>query len=150
MDVKESRDSVLQEIRRENADKPGKELGLVQNELHYFDGVDEDSFWPLTVDLIEEFITGEIDENRYQDVIRHYYLKKGWKLYTVLELLKTLCRQALVCNSPDPKEKTGELIARFMESRLSEETSYKSEIGARRYAEKCVKDGELFVICWVS
>jgi len=148
-DVKESKDSVLEELRRENANKPGKQLGLLPDEMNFFEDPNPETFWPRTVELIEDYITGEIDESRYQDVLRHYYLKNGWTLYTMPDLLRTLCRQALICNNSDSKEKTPDLIQQFLTSRQQEETSYQAEISARKFAEKCVKDGEMFVICWV-
>ncbi|KAI0839135.1 paired amphipathic helix protein Sin3b [Hypoxylon sp. FL0890] len=147
-DVKESKESVSEEIIRSKSKKPAKELGIAVNEINYFDENDPASFWPKTVELIEDYITGEIDENRYQEVLRHYYLKKGWTLYTIQDLLKTLCRLSLTCTSPDSKEKTPDLINHFLSSRHNEETSYHTEISARKYAEKCIKDGDLFVICW--
>ncbi|KAI0107869.1 hypothetical protein GGR51DRAFT_145759 [Nemania sp. FL0031] len=147
-EVKESRDSVLTAITRLKSKKPAKDLGITVNEINYFDENDPASFWPKTVELIEDYITGEIDENRYQEVFRHYYLKKGWKLYTILDLLKTLCRLSLTCTSSDAKEKTPDLIQQFLNSRQQEETSYQTEISARKFAEKCIKDGDMFVICW--
>ncbi|KAI5859667.1 hypothetical protein GGS23DRAFT_584614 [Durotheca rogersii] len=147
-DVKDSRESVSQEILRSKSKKPAKELGISVNEINYFDENDPASFWPKTVELIEDYITGEIDENRYQEVLRHYYLKKGWTLYTIQDLLKTLCRLSLTCTSPDSKEKTPDLIQQFLSTRHHEETSYQTEISARKFAEKCIKDGDMFVICW--
>ncbi|KAI0008162.1 hypothetical protein F4779DRAFT_618924 [Xylariaceae sp. FL0662B] len=147
-DVKESGDSVTEQIARSRCKKPAKELGISVNEINYFDENDPASFWPKTVELIEDFITGEIDENRYQEVLRHYYLKKGWTLYTIQDLLKTLCRLSLTCTSSDSKEKTPDLIQQFLTSRHQEETSYQTEISARKFAEKCIKDGDMFVICW--
>lgn len=149
-DVKDSKDSVSEEIARAKSKKPAKELGITFNEIKYFDENDPASFWPKTKELIEDYITGEIDENRYQEVLRHYYLKKGWTLYTIQDLLKTLCRLSLTCTSPDAKEKTPDLIQHFLNTRQNEETSYQTEISARKYAEKCIKDGDMFVICWVS
>ncbi|KAI1455887.1 paired amphipathic helix protein Sin3b [Annulohypoxylon moriforme] len=146
--VKDSKNSVSEEIIRSKSKKPAKELGISINEINYFDENDPASFWPKTVELIEDYITGEIDENRYQEVLRHYYLKKGWTLYTIQDLLRTLCRLSLTCTSPDSKEKTPDLINHFLNSRHNEETSYQTEISARKYAEKCIKDGDMFVICW--
>ena len=154
-DVKLSTDSVLEEMERESAEKPAKILGLVHDGLHFFDSdnggaVDTATFWPKTVELIEDFINAEVDENRFQDVLRHYYLQKGWKLYTIMDLLKTLCRIALSCNNPDAKgEKTKELVKAYLDSRQQTETSFQNEISARKFAEKCIKDGEMFVIGWV-
>ncbi|TID07212.1 Paired amphipathic helix protein pst1 [Colletotrichum higginsianum] len=148
-DVKESKESVLEEINRVNRPRPAKDIGLADNTLSYFGPNDDPStFWPKTLELVEEYITGDIDEVRYQDVLRHYYLKSGWKLYTIQDLLKTLCRLALTCSSTDAKEKTPDLIQQYLHSREKEETNYQAEIAARKYAEKCVKDGEMFVICW--
>ncbi|KAK0657376.1 hypothetical protein B0T16DRAFT_401579 [Cercophora newfieldiana] len=148
-DVKGSRESVLQEICRQKAEKPAKILGLVHEDTQYFDNEDSETFWPNTVTLIEDYLNGEVDESRYQDVLRHFYLKKGWTLYTIQDLLKTLCRIGLACNNPDAKgEKTKELVKAYLESRQQEETSFQNEISARKFAEKCIKDGEMFVICW--
>lgn len=149
-DVKENTSSVKAEIERERADKPAKALGLSRDDLRFFDDVEGEDYWPKTAELIEEFINSDIDENRYQDVLRHYYLKNGWTLYTIQDLLKTLCRLALICNNSDAKEKTPDLIAHFLSSRQHEETSYQTEIASRKFADKCIKDGEMFVICWVS
>ncbi|EGZ77928.1 hypothetical protein NEUTE2DRAFT_154470 [Neurospora tetrasperma FGSC 2509] len=148
-EVKASKDSVLEEIRRETAVKPAKILGMVNPGLHYFDDKNPETFWPRTVELIEDFINGEIDESRYQDVLRHYYLRKGWTIYTIQDLLKTLCRIGLACNNPDAKgEKTKELVRAYLESRQQETTSFQNEISARKFAEKCIKDADMFVISW--
>ncbi|KAM0524149.1 hypothetical protein ACHAPE_001407 [Trichoderma viride] len=149
LDIKDSKDAVAFAIDRLNKPKPARDLGFTENHMTFFDPTEEPSkFWPKTLELIEDYITGEIDENRYQDVMRHYYLKNGWKLYTIQDLLKTLCRLALTCKSLDAKEKTPDLIQQYLLSREKEETSYQTEISARKFAEKCVKDGDLFVVCW--
>ncbi|KAL7901807.1 hypothetical protein HDV63DRAFT_376636 [Trichoderma sp. SZMC 28014] len=149
LDIKDSKDAVAFAIERLNKPKPARDLGFTENHMTFFDPSEEPSkFWPKTLELIEDYITGDIDENRYQDVMRHYYLKNGWKLYTIQDLLKTLCRLALTCKSLDAKEKTPDLIQQYLLSREKEETSYQTEISARKFAEKCVKDGDLFVVCW--
>ncbi|KAK5992487.1 Transcriptional regulatory protein SIN3 [Cladobotryum mycophilum] len=149
LDIKESKDHVAAEIERLNRPKPARDLGFTENHMTFFEANDDPSkFWPKTLELVEDYITGEIDENRYQDVMRHYYLRNGWKLYTIQDLLKTLCRLALTCSSTDAKEKTPDLIHQYLTSREREETSYQTEISARKFAEKCVKDGDIFVICW--
>ncbi|OIW24080.1 hypothetical protein CONLIGDRAFT_637317 [Coniochaeta ligniaria NRRL 30616] len=153
-EVKNSTKTVVEEIRRENAEKPAKALGIARDDLHFFDDIEDpenntDKFWPRTVELVEDFINGETDEARYQDILRHYYLKTGWKIYNIQDHLKTLCRIGLSCNNPDSKgEKTKELVREYLASRQQEETSYQTEISARKFAEKCIKDGEMFVICW--
>ncbi|KAM0251841.1 hypothetical protein ACHAP5_001504 [Fusarium lateritium] len=148
-DLKEAKEIVAREVERLNKEKPARDIGFTENHMRFFDANDDpDSYWPKTLELIEEYITGEVDESRYQDVMRHYYLKTGWKVYTIQDLLKTICRLALTCSSTDAKEKTPDLIAQFQASREREETSYQTEISARKFAEKCVKDGDVFVICW--
>jgi paired amphipathic helix protein Sin3a len=149
-DVKNSKDNVAKEVERLTKQKPARDIGISENHMTFFGANDDPStYWPRTVELIEDFITGEVDESRYQDVMRHYYLRNGWKLYTIQDLLKTLCRLALTCSSTDAKEKTPDLIQQYINSRQKQETSYQTEISARKFAEKCVKDGELFAIRWV-
>ncbi|KAJ4046154.1 Transcriptional regulatory protein sin3 [Fusarium oxysporum] len=148
-DLKEAKEVVAKEVERLNKQKPARDIGFTENHMKFFDTNDDpDSYWPKTLELIEEYITGDVDESRYQDVMRHYYLKTGWKVYTIQDLLKTLCRLALTCSSTDVKEKTPDLIAQYQANREREETSYQTEISARKFAEKCVKDGDIFVICW--
>jgi len=150
-EVKEAEQSVVNSILRIQRSRPSKEVGLSTELQNFFTENDSaDLYWPKTMELIEDYITGEIDENRYQDILRHYYLATGWKLYTIQDLIRTLCRLALTCSSSDGKEKTNDLIKQFLQSREREETSYQTEISARKFAEKCIKDGEMFVICWVS
>ncbi|KND91067.1 Transcriptional regulatory protein SIN3 [Tolypocladium ophioglossoides CBS 100239] len=149
VEVKGHKEAVLHEIERLGKPKPARDIGFSDNAMNYFDGGDEvTKFWSRTMELVEEYITGDIEEPRYQDVLRHYYLRSGWKLYTIQDQLRTLCRLALTCSSTDAKEKTPDLIQQYFASRDKEETSYQTEISARKFAEKCVKDGDIFVICW--
>ena len=151
LNIKDSQEIVAGAIERLSRPRPARDIGFTENPMTFFDSSDApETFWPKTVELIEDYITGDVDENRYQDVLRHYYLKNGWKLYTIQDLLKTLCRLALTCSSTDVKEKSPDLIHQYMSTRDKEETSYQTEISGRKFAEKCVKDGDLFVICWVS
>ncbi|KAJ4329248.1 Transcriptional regulatory protein sin3 [Fusarium piperis] len=148
-DLKDSKAAVAKEVDRLSKPKPARDIGFTENHMKFFDRNDDpDTYWPKTLELIEEYITGDVEETRYQDVMRHYYLKAGWKVYTIQDLLKTLCRLALTCSSTDAKEKTPDLIQQYIASREKEETSYQTEISARKFAEKCVKDGDIFVICW--
>jgi paired amphipathic helix protein Sin3a len=150
-DIKGSTASVSEEIVRLNRDKPAHDLGLIDNKMEFFTSNDDPStFWKRTCELIEEYITGDVDEARYQEVLRHYYLKNGWTLYTIQDLLKTMARLSLTCWTPDTKDKTKELVDRFYSSLENEETKFVTEIEARKAAEKSVKDGDLFVIRWVS
>ncbi|CAN8101622.1 unnamed protein product [Discula destructiva] len=148
-EVKENFGSVKHELDREKMNKPAKDLKLINDEPQWFKDCKAHEHWGRTVQLIENFIDQEdMDENSYQDILRRYYLTNGWKLYTIQDLLKTLCRLALVCNNNDSKEKTSDLIKHYLQTRQNEETSYQVEISSRKFAEKCIKDGEMFVIRW--
>jgi paired amphipathic helix protein Sin3a len=147
-DIKNSEDDVIAEVQRARSHKPAKDIGLLDDKNDYFGRDTGESYYSRTLALIEDFITGEIEEGKYQDFLRHYYLKKGWQLYTVTELLKSLCRVGAVCASADAKEKTPDLIDQFLLNREKEETSYNAEINLRKQAEKYIKDGELFLIRW--
>lgn len=150
-EVKENTDSVTEELEREMMHKPAKDLNLINDEPKWFKDCAKHEYWGRTVQLIEKFIDQEdMDENSYQDILRRYYLKNGWKLYTIQDLLKTLCRLALVCHNSDSKEKTSDLVKHYFQTRQNEETSFQIEINSRTFAEKCIKDGEMFVIRWAS
>lgn len=150
-DVKDNSRDVAAEVARLNRPRAARDIGLAENPMNFFKTEDDPSeHWSKTVELIEEYITGDIDEVRYQDVLRHYYLRNGWKLYTIQDLLKTLCRLALTCSSNDSKEKTPDLIHQYVSNREKDETNWQTEIASRKFVEKCVKDGEMFVISWVS
>ncbi|KAL5614953.1 uncharacterized protein BROUX77_000790 [Berkeleyomyces rouxiae] len=148
-DVKNSSDSVKLSIARLTRPKPGKDIGFIEERIRFFDAQTETSvFWSRTLELVEEYIAGDVDELKYQEILRHYFMNSGWKLYTIQDLLKTLCRLALTSTSSDAKEKTPEIIAQYLASREREETSYLTEINMRKFVEKCVRDGEMFAFSW--
>jgi len=147
-DVKNSEADAQIEANRARVSKPAKDLSLIDGSKdQYFDG--EGTFYSRTLSLVEEFITGDLEETKYQDYLRHVYLKKGWQLYTIMDHLKQLCKLGSACSSVDSKEKTSELLELFYRDREIKETSWSSEIRLRKQAEKLIKDGELFVIRWV-
>lgn len=148
-DVKKSESDVIAEVNRARSEKPAKKIGLLDEKNDYFGRDTIESYYTKTLMLVEDFIIGEIEEGKYQDFLRHYYLKKGWQLYSITDLLKTLCRLGSTCASLDSKEKTPDLIEQFTRNRESKETSFNAEINMRKQAEKYIKDGELFLIKWV-
>jgi paired amphipathic helix protein Sin3a len=148
--IKDSEQEVIEEIRRAKRPKPAKEIGLIDDKGDFFSDDISGDYYSKALFVIEEFITGDMDETRYQDFFRRYYLKKGWALYTIQELLKSVCRQAAACSGSDNKDKTPDIIDLFAENREKEETTYNTEINLRKQVEKFVKDGEMFLIKYVS
>ncbi|RDW87684.1 hypothetical protein BP5796_03378 [Coleophoma crateriformis] len=147
-ELKNAEEDVREEVRRSKLKKAAKEIGLIDDRNDYFGDDTGESYYIRALSLIEDFINGDVEEPRYQDFLRHYYLKKGWQLYTIVDLLKSLCRLGSTCSSLDNKEKTPDLIAQFYANRETKETSYNTEINLRKQAEKYIKDGELFLIRW--
>jgi paired amphipathic helix protein Sin3a len=148
-EIKESEDEAVSEGRRAKVPKPAKEIGLLDDQVDYYTPVGSEGYYGRTLTMVEDFILGDLEEAKFQDFLRHYYLKKGWQIYTVMDLLKSLCRQAVVCSSNDSKERTPDLIEQFYHDKESKETSFNAEINLRKQADKYIKDGELFVIRWV-
>jgi len=148
-DIKDSEDDAISEGNRARTAKPAREIGLIDDKNDYFGLADGESYYQKTLGLVEDFLTSDLDELKYQDFLRHYYLKKGWQLYTITDLLKQLCRLGATCSAPDTKEKTPDLLQQFYNDRESKETSYNAEINLRKQADKYIKDGELFLIRWV-
>ena len=150
-EVKDSEGDAKAEAERARNAKPAKDIGYIDQPHNYYSNVEDgDSYYNRTLELAEEFVKGEIEEAKYHDILRHYYLKKGWQIYTITDLLKSLCRLGATCSSGDYKEKTPDLLVQWFGNRDLPETSYNVEINLRKQADKYIKDGELFLIRWVS
>lgn len=149
--LKDSEDEAKQEEARATAPKPAKDLGLIPQSDEFFrPSRYKDTYYSRTLRLIEDFINNDLEEPKYQENLRNWFLKNGWRLYSITDLLKNLCRASTHCSSEDSKEKTPALLDQFYKNRQNEETSYSAEINMRKQADKYIKDGELFQIEWVS
>lgn len=151
-EIKDSEDEALEELARLTRDKPARDMGLMNYRDDYYALVPEsgESYYRRTNSLVHDFISGEIDENAYQAALRQYYLKRGWRLYTIQDFLKQLARHGATCSSNDVKEKTPLLLDLFYNNKPSKETTYNTEINMRMQAQKYIKDGDLFLVQWHS
>jgi paired amphipathic helix protein Sin3a len=148
-EIKESEADAVSAGNRARVAKPAKEIGLLDEKNDHYGLADGESYYARTLTLIEDFVTGDLEEAKYQDFLRHFYLKKGWQLYTIMDLLKSLCRQGVICSSNDAKERTPDLLEQFYHDKELKEGSFNIEINLRKQADKYIKDGEVFVIRWV-
>jgi len=148
-DIKNCEDEAVSEGIRARTPKPAKDIGLLEEKTDLYWGATGESYYSRTLSLVEDFVTGDLEEAKFQDYLRHYYLQKGWQLYTVTDLLKQLCRLGAVCSSVDAKEKTPDLLDQFYQDRELKEISFNGEINLRKFADKNLKEAELFVIRWV-
>ncbi|KAI6251425.1 Paired amphipathic helix protein pst1 [Erysiphe necator] len=148
-DLKLSEQDAVESGNRASLPKPAKEIGLDNRQVTP-PPINGESYYSRAKKLIEDFISGDVEEASYQNWLRQYYLKKGWQVYTILDLLKSLSRSAAICSSNDPKEKTPDFIHRFYQNRQSPQTTYNTELELRVRASKFIKDGELFMIQWNS
>ncbi|KAF4635150.1 hypothetical protein G7Y89_g2941 [Cudoniella acicularis] len=133
-EIKESEDEAKQEGMRQSEIKPAHGVGLLEPRPDNYPG-NVESYYAKTLILVEDFINGEVEEAKYQDFLRHHYLKKGWQLYTITDLLKSLCRIGSTCSSNDNKEKTPDLLDQFYRNRESKETTFNVEINMRKQAD---------------
>lgn len=147
-DLKNSEADALDGEERALHDRPASHIGLLDDHAKYFQRDFGDSHYDRALKLIEEFAANKVEEAKYNDQLRHVYLKNGWQLYTVNELLKTMCRLGASCTNSDPKEKSRDLIEQFYKNRELKEVSYNTEINLRKQADKYIKDGELFLVKW--
>ena len=153
--IKDNEQAAVNEGIRISQPKPAKELNLIPEKDEYFQPIDQsgkgvkDTYYIRTLQLIDDFIVGDLEESKYQDFLRHYYLQNGWRLYSIADILKNLCRLGATCSSVDSKEKTPDLLEQFYNNRRSEETTYTAEINMRKQADKYNKD-ELFMLEWVG
>ncbi|OWP04373.1 hypothetical protein B2J93_7916 [Marssonina coronariae] len=149
-EIKECENSARDEGEKAARPKPARELGLGNEPDNYYIAARNDAsfYYRKTLEYVALFIEGELDEATYQNFFRRYYLKKGWQLYTVQDLLKQICRFGAICSTLDVKEKTPDLLDQFYTSRRMEEYTYNAEINVRKQADKYVKEQELFLIQW--
>lgn len=148
--IKDCEQDVVEEVRRSRAKKPAKEIGLIDDKNEFISEDYSGDYYSRALFVIEEFLIGDMDETRYQDFFRRYYLTRGWTLYTIQELLKSLCRSAALCSGSDSKDKSPEILELFIEDREKEQITFNTEISLRKQVEKYIKDTETFVIRWVS
>ena len=149
-EIKDSEEDAVQEGLRFRKPKPAKDIGLIDADKSDIYGLmDGETYYSRTLVLVEDLISTDLDQQRYEDFLRRNYLQKGWQLYPITDLLKSLCRLGGLCASQDNKEKTPDLIYQFYHDRESKETSFNTEINLRKQADKYIKDGELFLIRWV-
>jgi len=151
--LKDGENEAREAAERANRPKPALELGLIPQVDEFFRPLlsrYNETYYSRTLRLIEDFIAGDLEEPKFQDFLRNYYLQNGWRMYSITDLLKGLCKASAACSSEDNKEKTPALLDQFYKNRQTEETSYSAEINMRKQADKYIKDGELFQIEWVS
>lgn len=149
--LKDSEEDAIKEVARSKKPKAAVYLGLIDRKAEeLFSAAQPDpDYYHRTLEIIEDFILNNVEDADYQNFLRHYYLKKGWGVYSIPELLKHLCRSGSTCASPDPKDKTYDIIRLFYEDREREESSYQTEINYRKQVAKYLKDAEMFQIKWV-
>lgn len=150
--LKDTEEDVIEAVRRANRHKPAHDIGKIdkRNEDYFAPAEPGVKYYDRVLELIEDFIQNNIDEATFQDFLRRYYLRKGWALYSIQDLLKQLCRAAVSCSSTDAKDRTRDILAQYYTSRQSEEMSYNTEINLRKQTEKYLKDSEMFLIQYVS
>lgn len=148
--LKDSEDEVEEAVRRARRPKPAKEIGLMDIRIPFFAEDRGPDYYTRALTVMEEYIAGEMDQSRYEDFFRTWYLKKGWGVYTLQELLKSLCRTAALCSGSDNKDKSPDILELFEQNRDKEETTYNTEINLRKQVEKYVKNDEMYMIRYVS
>ena len=149
-DLKQSEEEVKAAVQRSKVEKPAHKIGLLETQSMLTDLEEGETYYGRTLLMAEDYIKGEIDESKYQDYLRNYYLMKGWQIYTLMDLLRQLSQRGASCSTNDAKEKSPDLIEQFLRDREMRETSCNTEITLRKQADKYIKDGELFLIRWVS
>jgi paired amphipathic helix protein Sin3a len=151
--IKDSEQDVKEDEKRVSLPKPAKELGSIPASDEFFYPLNAEfgeTYYTRTLKLIDDFIANDLEEPRYQEFLRNYYLRNGWRLYSITDLLKSLCKVGAICSGSDSKDKTPAILDQFYKNRVNEETTYNTEINMRKQAEKYAQGGELFMIEYVG
>ena len=152
--VKQNERAVDEAVRRFKGDpksqKPALTLRMIdKTPQDFFKETDgQRNYYEQILEMCCEVLLGRVDRELLEEVLRRYYNKTGWQLYTVDKLVQSILRFLVAIMGSDPKEKSVEIANLFFKDREKTETTRKTELQYRKQVEKMSKDGEIFRITW--
>lgn len=152
--IKREEDGVVEAIRRWKGEgsskKPALSLCMIDKtpEDFFKDSSGGLSYYSQVVEMCAEVILGRVDMAMLEDLLRRYYNKSGWQLYTVDKLVSNILRFTSNVVGGDAKEKSLEITNLFFKDRERTETTRKIELQYRKQVEKMSKDHEIYRIAW--
>ena len=152
--LKQNERDVHETVRRAKAPKAAIELRIVDKTPDDFfaDTTPTANYYNQMLQMLEDFLqgNGSMDMIHIEEVLRRYYLKSGWMLYSFDKLLSALVRFAIGILGNDAKDKSTDILQLFVKDRRKELTTYQDELIYRRQVEKHAKDGDIYRIAFVS
>jgi paired amphipathic helix protein Sin3a len=149
---KQHESEVAEDIRRRKMPKPAIDLKMMDKGPDDFfpDSSPTANYYNQVLEMCEQVVEGKLDPTLFEDALRHFYIARGWELYSIDKLLGSIVKQAHTIVLSDAKDKSHDIIVQFLKNREKEATTHSEEITYRRTIEKFVKDDPLYRITFVS
>lgn len=153
--LKDNERDVHDTVRRARAPKAALELRMVDKmpEDFFGDTSSTANYYSQILQMLEEYLQGggsNTELVHIEEVLRRFYLKNGWMLYSFDKLLSALVRFAINILSNDGKDKSAEILQLFQKDRKKEMTTHQDELNYRKQVEKYAKEGDIYKIAYVS
>ncbi|KAI9764977.1 MAG: Transcriptional regulatory protein sin3 [Geoglossum simile] len=145
---KQHESEVAEDIRRRKMPKPAIDLKMMDKgpDDFFSDNSPTANYYSQVLEMCEQVVEGKLDPSLFEDALRHFYIARGWELYSIDKLLNSIVKQAHQIVLSDTKDKSHDIIVQFLKNREKETTTHSEEITYRRTIEKFVKDDPLYRI----
>lgn len=152
--LKQSEKEVAETVRKEKMHKPAEDFGIIDRKPQDFwrDVGPSTNYYQQILDMLEEVAKNndQISMGQVEEVLRRYYLSRGYLLYTYEKMMSALTRFVIAVYSNDAKDRSNDIMTLFFKDRKKEMTTHQDEVTFRKQVEKYVKEGDIYRIAYVS
>ena len=150
--IKATEAEVHEEVRRANIPREADELGINDKPVstYFEDDSLSANYYKQVFATCEDVIKGKLEMPDLEELLRRFYIQKGWMLQSFKQLLSALARYASLIITSDSKDKSLDIVNLFYRDRNNEKTTHEAELSYRKQVEKFTKDGDIYRITYVS
>ncbi|KAI9727948.1 MAG: Transcriptional regulatory protein sin3 [Chrysothrix sp. TS-e1954] len=141
---------VHEQVRRAKAAKAAIDLRMIDKHPDNFftDTSINANYYKQILVILEEFAKGEGEMSNIEEVLRRYYLRNGWMLYSFDKMLGALVRFGINILNNDGKDKSSDIVNLFQKDRKKELTTHADELAYRKAIESRIKEGDIYRIAF--
>ena len=150
--IKANEKAVHEDVRRAKVHKAAHDLKLVDKTPSdfFYDVSPHANYYRQVVRICEDVTKERIDIVHLEEMLRRFYMKNGWQLYSFDKMLVAMVRFAWQILVSDNKDKSLDIINLFYKDRKEVETTHQAELTYRKQVEKLTKDADIYRITYVS
>ena len=151
LNIKLNEESIKADVRCAELQKAADELNLTEKKpSEYFADVSPSAnYYRQILTMCEDVVKQEEDLSALEEMLRRFYMQKGWLLFNFDKMLQSLLRFALSIHVSDNRDKSLDIINLFYKDRKDDETTHQAELTYRKQVEKLAKDGDIYRIRYV-